>query len=263
MPHNVVRKLLIASVAVALGALLQSKSHGQDKGVVPAALKQTELDQPIAWLQEAKRNFGAVKDYSCYMTSQENVNGKLLEKNVIYLRFKSEPFSIHMRWLEPKKSENQEVIYVHGKNNNKMRVKSNLLVQKLTGFVSVDVNDKRVTEHSRHTIIEAGIGNMIDQCLLQAAKDRELGKTKVAPVTEYSFAGRKCLRVELTRVERDAAHYCYRTVVYLEKESKMPIRMENYDWPRAGGPTGGELLEMFSYSNITFNSGLKDADFNK
>ena len=52
-------------------------------------------------------------------------------------------------------------------------------------------------------------------------------------------------------------------MIYLEKESKLPIRLENYDWPRQGGPAGGELLEMFSYINIAWNTGLKDADFNK
>jgi hypothetical protein len=65
----------------------------------------------------------------------------------------------------------------------------------------------------------------------------------------------------LTRVEKNPSFYCHRTVVYLEKESKMPIRLENYDWPRQGGPAGGELLEMFGYVNLQFNIGLKDADF--
>ena len=47
------------------------------------------------------------------------------------------------------------------------------------------------------------------------------------------------------------------------KESKLPIRLENYDWPVQGGTEGGELLETFSYVNLRFNVGLKDADFVK
>jgi hypothetical protein len=52
-------------------------------------------------------------------------------------------------------------------------------------------------------------------------------------------------------------------VIYLEKASKMPIRLENYAWPQKGGLADGDLLEQFSYVNIQFNNGLKDAELNK
>ena len=241
-------------------ALLQSAAiHGQ---VIPVAARQAELDQPIAWLQEAKRNYSTVKDYTCTMVSQENVRGKLLEQNVMQFKLKTEPFSVYMRWLAPEKNQGQEVAFVLGKNNNKMRVKSNLLIQKVAGFISIDLNDKRVTEHSRHSIVEAGIGNMIEQHINQFQTDRKLGKTSVS-VKDFLCNNRDCHRVELTRLEKDPAFYCHRTVIYLEKASKMPIRLENYDWPRQGGAEGGELLEMFSYVGLLFNTGLKDADFNK
>jgi Protein of unknown function (DUF1571) len=250
------------AAALFAAAALPSSAPGQEKKVIPAAVKQTPLDEPIAWMEQAKHNFTAVKDYSCTLLSQESVGGKLQEQNVIQLKMMNAPFSIHMRWLLPKASEGQEVIYVHGKNNNKMRVKSNVLGQKILGFMSLDPQDKRVTEHSRHTILEAGIGNMIDQTLRQWYKDRDLGKTKVS-IQAFVYNNRQVHKIELTRMEKDAAFYCHRTVIYLEKESKLPIRLENYDWPRQGGPAGGELLEMFSYINIAWNTGLKDADFNK
>ncbi|MBI3823881.1 MAG: DUF1571 domain-containing protein [Planctomycetes bacterium] len=244
-------------------ALFTCSAAAQPQGkVVPAALNQTPLDQPIQWMETAKTNYGAVKDYTCYLSSQESVNGKLLEKSVILLKMKTEPFSVHMRWIEPKKSEVQEVVFVQGKNNNKMRVKSNLFGPKLLGFMSIDVNDPRVVQHSRHTILEAGIGNMIDQCLAQWQKDRGLGKTDVS-LKDFMIGTRACHRVELTRTQKNPNFYCHRTVIYLDKESKMPFRLENYDWPTPGGAVGGELLEQFSYSNIIWNKGLKDADFNK
>ena len=52
-------------------------------------------------------------------------------------------------------------------------------------------------------------------------------------------------------------------VIYLEKQSKLPIRLENYDWPTTNGPSGGELLELFSYHNLSWNTGLRDEEFNK
>jgi hypothetical protein len=262
--HGMKRILTMILVAIALFAgatQWQSPAQGQGK-VIPAAAKQSELDQPISWLLEAKRNYTAVKDYTCTLVSKENVGGKLQEQNVIQMKMKTEPFSIYMRWLAPESSQNQEVAFVLGKNNNKMRVKSNKL-KGVLGFMSIDVNDKRVMEHSRHTILEAGIGNMIEQHINQWQTDRAIGKTIVTPPVEHVYAGRKCYKIELTRPTKQAEFYCHRTVIYLEKESKMPIRLENYNWPVPGGPAGGELLEMFGYVNLQFNTGLKDADFVK
>src|SRR5689334_5719241 len=58
------------------------------------------LDQSIAWMQEARRNYTAVRDYTCTMVSRELVKGKLEEENVIDFRFKA-PFSVYMRWIGP------------------------------------------------------------------------------------------------------------------------------------------------------------------
>ncbi|MBM3997357.1 MAG: DUF1571 domain-containing protein [Planctomycetes bacterium] len=258
------RKVVGIAIATAIlvGVIPLASAQSTDKGkVIPAAVKQTELDVPLQWMHEAKRNYTAVKDYTCTLITQENVKGKLQETSYISLKIKTEPFSVYMRWIGDTKSAGQEVAFALGKNNNKMRVKSNI-IKGVLGWHSIDVNDKRVMEHSRHTILEAGIGNMIEQCIAQWEKDRVVGKTKVN-VSAASFNNRVCHKVELTRLERDPAFYCFRTVIYLEKESKLPIRLENYDWPRPGGPVGGETLEQFSYINILWNTGLKDAEFVK
>ena len=80
--------------------------------------------------------------------------------------FREKPFSVHMKWLSPEKSRNQEVIYVQGQNNGNMRVKSRgPLGGGLLGWISVNPNDPKIFQHSRHTITEAGIGNMIEQLI--------------------------------------------------------------------------------------------------
>jgi hypothetical protein len=251
--------ILLGSTFLSFVVFLQPALKGQGK-VIPAAARQSDLDQPLAWMQEAKRNYTTVKDYTCTLVSQENVNGKLLDQNIIQMKMKNAPFSVHMRWLKPDKSTGQEVAFVAGKNKNMMRVKSRILGAGF--FMSIDPNDKRVTQHSRHTILEAGIGNMIEQSINQWEKDRLIDKTKVK-TSNFLCNGRECYRVEMLRTEKNPAFYCYRSVIFLEKDSKLPIRLENYDWPRAGGPADGELLESFSYVSLQFNVGLKDADFDR
>ena len=108
-----------------------------------------------------------------------------------------------------------------------MRVKSPILPGNF--FVSIDINDKRVTQHSRHTIAEAGLGHMIEGCLAQWERDRKRNKTTVK-TDNFLCNGKACHRVELIRLENNRD--CPRTVIYLEKESKLPVRLDNYDWPR-------------------------------
>ena len=249
------RSLHLIGIAIVLTA-----SSASAQGVVPAAA--SPLDQPIAWLKDAKRNYTAVKDYTCVMVSQERVKGKLLDENIIDVKIRAEPFSVSMRWLAPAKSQGQHVVYVKGKNNGKMRVKSNFLGNNIVGFVSIDVNDPRVTQHSRHTITEAGIGNMIETALKSMEGERPFAKTDVK-IAEYKFDDRACYRIEMTRGMQRPEMPVYRTIMYLEKESKLPIRVENYDFPRAGSAQGGDLLEVFSYTGLRFNVGVKDADFDK
>ena len=239
------------------------------QGVPPAAgsnaARPAPFDQPLAWLLEARRNFTVVKDYTCTLTKRENVNGKLSDAHIIEAKFRTQPFSVYMRWLAPSKYYNQEVAFVLGRHNNKMRVHSKGLIKGAVGFVSVDLNDRRVMEQSRHTIYEAGIGNLIEQAIRYVQAEKAIGTAQVR-TSEVILDRRHCLRVELVQTQRRQQYEFYRTVLYLDKDAKLPIRAENYDWPRAGGSpstAAGGLMEEVSFTNLRWNLGLSDREFNK
>jgi len=220
------------------------------------------LGQALTWMQEAKRNYtAAVRDYTCVFISKENMKGRDKEDHYTQFKFKTTPMSVYMKWLAPSRLAGQEACFVQGKNQNKMRVHSKGILG-VAGFVSIDLNDARVKEHSRHSIQDAGFGNIIDRSLTAWAHDRQLGKT-VTRISESDFDNRRCIRIENIRTERLPQFYAYRSVVYLEKNSKYPIRNENYAFPVAGGPPEGELIEMFSYTGLQFNVGLTDQEFHK
>lgn len=261
------RRLGVISFAICglAWSLLAAQGDGQPPAQPPpaaAAPMLTPLDQAIAYMQEAKRNYTAVKDYTCTMVSRENIKGKLKEESVVHMKFRVQPFSVYMRWLAPAESRGQEVAFVAGRNNNKMRVHSKGLLKGAIGFVSIDPSDPRVMEHSRHTIQEAGMGRLIDSTLAYWEFDKKIGRTQTR-IAEYEYDNRRCLRIENVRPERRPEYYAYRSVLYLDKASKLPIRNENYSWPQPGGPATGELMEVYSYIDLRFNVGLTDRDFNK
>jgi hypothetical protein len=235
---------------------------GTQQPFPPAAVPAgSSFDQPIAWLHEARRNFTAVQDYTCTLTKREKVNGVLSDEHFIEAKFRTQPFSVYMRWLAPAKYYGQEVAFILGRNNNKMRVHSKGLLKGAVGFVTIDINDRRVFEHSRHTINEAGIGTMIEQVLKSMETERQLGAGQVR-ASELLYDNRRCLRVEIIR-NNPRQSELYRTVLVLDKEAKFPIRAENYEWPRQGGPSGGDLAEQVNFTGIRWNLGLTDKEFNK
>jgi len=252
---------------VLAGALLALVSSGSRTAQTPPATppqppaaKGTPFDQPLQWMYEARKFHQSLTDYTCYLVSRERVRGVLQKENMIHFMFRPQPFSVYMKWLSPSEIAGQEVAYLHGKNNNKMRVLPKK-GGKIVGFQNIDPNDPRVFEHSRHNIYEAGIGNMIEQVTRAFEKERQIGKTQLT-VAEYNYNNKRCYRIEAMRVDRHREFYCYRTVIYVDQETKLPIRMENYDWPTTTSPQG-DLTELFCYIDLRFNTGLKDAHFTR
>jgi hypothetical protein len=239
-------------------------------GVAPAAQfapaqpagAPSQLDEPLRLVAAARQAYQSVQSYTCTLVSQERVRGRLEPENVITFTFRARPFSVNMRWLAPADAAGREVIYVHGANKNMMRVHDNKGLGKLAGFVSIAPNDPRVLEHSRHTIVEAGIGNLIERFGQSWEYERRVGKTRVQ-MAEYEYNQKRCVRVETMWTERNTQAYCYRSVAYFDKASRLPIRVECYDWPRQGGPPGGDMLETFSYANLQLNVPVNDALYNR
>jgi hypothetical protein len=229
-------------------------------GAAPAPAQGGSLDEPLRLATEAARAYQQVRDYTCTLVKQERIKGRMQEQNVIQLKFRQQPFSVYMRWLAPKAFAGQEVCYVHGRNNNMMRVRSSGVLGGF-GFMSIAPNDPRALEHSRHIITETGFGNLITQLYQEWTRARQAGKAQVR-LAEFQYDQKACTRVEIVYPERAPQVYCYRGVTYFDKQTHLPIRVEFYDWPQPGGPPEGELLESFSYAGLQLNVGLPDAVFN-
>jgi hypothetical protein len=219
------------------------------------------MDEPIRLITEAQRAYANVQDYSCTLIKKEKMDSQPPVENVMNMKVRIQPFSVNLRWLEPKALAGQEAIYVAGKNDGKMRVKS-AGVLGAVGFISLEPNDARAQKTSKHAITEAGIGNLIERYSQGWPRERTWNMTQVQ-VAEYEFNKRRCIRVEATHPDNpDGRFHFYRNVVYFDKETNLPVRCECYDWPHHDGDKP-ELLEVYSYVNMQLNVGLTDDVFNK
>jgi hypothetical protein len=225
------------------------------------AKSQTPTEPAAQLISEARNSFGRVRDYVGTMVRQERVGGQLQPEQFIDLRVRQQPYSVYLKWTSPKQFVGQEAFYITGKNNNEMKAKGAGLAG-IAGYLSMPPNDPRALRHSRHTITETGIGHMIETIARSYELERRFPPSQVkVQIADYAFQQRVCTRMEVTHLVNNGQFYCYRCVVYFDKEMKLPVRFEAYDWPKTGGDPNGELIECYSYINLKFNVGLTDAAF--
>lgn len=230
--------------------------------VQPAPVQSVSpLTVPLRLIHEAQQAYQNVHDYTCLLIKQERMNGHLPPVNVIDMKVRTQPFSVYLRWTQPRTEVGQEVCYVAGRNDGKMRVHAKGLLGTV-GFVSLDPNDPRARQTSRRNITEAGIGNMIESFARAWEEEIRLNLPMQVNVAEYEYNHRRCMRVETIHPTNANGHFLYyRDVVYFDKETHLPIRLEFYDWPRQTGDTG-QLVEVYSFANMRLNVGLGDEVFN-
>jgi hypothetical protein len=219
----------------------------------------TVMEEPLRLMAAARQSFQNLQDYTCVLVKRERLRGQLQPDQVIAMRVRNQPFSVYLRWEQPRSLAGQEACYVTGRNDGMMRVHSTGLVGAIGGWVSLDPRDPRVMEHSRHSITEAGIGNLLDRYGSRWEEERRLNVTDVH-VADFVYNSRPCRRVELIHPPGGSFTY-YRSLLYFDNETHLPIRVENYDWPRSRDNAAGELVEVYSYIDLRPNVGLRDDAF--
>jgi hypothetical protein len=241
--------------------------EAQGQAVVPTAAAvpvapTNAMEQAVVLLEQARTAYAAVQDYTCLLVKRERAaNGTMPPDNLVQMKVRVQPFSVFLHWQAPPSMAGQEVCYVAGRNDGKMRVHPVGLLGAV-GFISLDPNDPRVRQNSRHSISEAGIGNIIDRYARAWETERNHPEGTHITIAEFEYNRRRCYRVEALHPADSRGRFpCYRSLVYFDKENHLPIRVEVYDWPRRPGDTG-ELIESYSFANLRLNVGLGDPVFN-
>ena len=210
-----------------------------------------------AMLVNAKTSYGKVHDYSCHYIKQERVKGKLTPEVIYELHVRTTPFAAYTKAVQPKDAAGLESVFAAGKfATNQVRVKPNG-----GAFMTVPVDDSRAMS-GRHTADQVGIGSLLTTLEKMLATERKLNNPMTVGINDFTYAGKTVARYEVVCDKPHAHRYSHRTVIYVDKETKLPIRFEAYDEPR-GGIAGGDLLESYSFVNLKLNVGHSAAVFDR
>ncbi len=206
---------------------------------------------PEMWVREAEAALGRVDSYTAIFHKQERVDGELLAEETTFLRFKK-PYKVSMRWIkEPFKG--REVVYVQGANDNRLRVREGGLLGLIP--ISLDPLGKMAMKGNRHAITEAGLINLVEKIGANLRRGLKAGEVATRDHGDELIYGRPTRRLEgVYPRDPSKGYYCYRAVVNIDTERKVPTHAEIFDW-------NDRLVERFGYEDLRLDAGLADGSF--
>jgi hypothetical protein len=228
---------------------VRAENKPQEHPLAPALAMATSCQQTI----------GKIRDYSATMVKRERINGKLNEKEFMFVKVRHEPFSAYTYFLGPEKMKGQEAIYVAGKN------KGNLLahgvgLKRALGMVSLDPNGLIAMAGQRYPITEIGVANLTKRLIEVAENDMKFGECEVQFFKDAKINGRSCTCIKVTHPTPRKEFKFNVATVFVDDELNVPVRYAAYEWPAVAG-TEPQLLEEYTYLDMKINQGFTDADF--
>jgi Protein of unknown function (DUF1571) len=210
-------------------------------------------------LSEARTACAKLRDYSGTYTRQERINGSLSAQQIGEMKMRVNPVGVYVHFAIPDAVSGMEVGYTGAKRNAKVLYKkAGPAGQK--GLMKLDPADPKFLADNRHPVTEWGMGPILETIATATAREKSLNNPVETYTSDYQFAKRNVTKYEILCRRPHALRYAARMVVYLDKETKLPIRFEAYDEPKNGALVG-ELLEVYSFTDLKFNTGLGENIF--
>ena len=98
------------------------------------------------------------------------------------------------------------------------------------------------------------------QSAAQLENDKQYGECLVKAFPDAQVNGRRCLAVEITHPTARREFGFHLARVFFDHEYAFPIRFESFDWPAREGAKPS-LIEEFTFSDLKFDNGFDDRDF--
>ena len=247
------RTTLVLTTFVA--ALCVSTLSAADRvAAKPSNTRAGALKQALKIADESRQALQSVKDYSATFSKKEVVGKKMIEQTM-QRKMRQQPFSVYLYFDKP--HAGREVIYVDGRNDGKL-IAHGTGIQKFLGTLKLKPNSKMVMKENRYPITEIGIQKMLETVIGNWEKQANNSRVRYFPNAKI---GKKAVRViQVIHPKQTDGIPFHMTRLYIDKTTRLPVRVQQYGFPRK---SGGQppLLEEYTYSNVKTNIGLEGNDF--
>jgi hypothetical protein len=231
------------------------------------ALSQANTEDPSRQLRQVHRQaaerYAAVDSYIARLKRREQINGRDKPEEILLFKFRKEPFSVYFKWLG-EEAHGREVVFVNGHYEGKIHTllaAGDVPLMPAGRRMALLPDNPLVRASSRHSITEAGVGNLIDRfgVLVERAERASGRQTTLAylgPINrpEMERGGEGVAQTILPGAEAQLPHGGKRLWVF-DAQTKFPTLLVTQD------ETGHEV-EYYCYDRFEFPVRLDDDDFN-
>jgi hypothetical protein len=210
-------------------------------------------------LLEVRERLAKVEGYTATFRKQERINGTLGPEQSMAMKLRHHPFAVYFKYLSP--IEGKEVVYAEGCHENKIIAHSGGLARLLVPRMALAPDNPIAMAETRHPITEAGLASLTEK--LVGFRRLDLDDPQAVTVLDRApdAKGRAMLRSLHEHPNFDSQSPFARVEVLYDPESRLPLEITSYDWPRPGQQ--GELLlaEHYVYENLDLDAVLTIHDF--
>jgi hypothetical protein len=206
------------------------------------------------------------KDMTCYyvrLRKREMVNGRAVPEDVVLFKFRSQPFSVHMKSLEESPTAGREIVFVNGKFNNELQVRAGK-GDIIPGFrLSLSPTAPRAMENSRRTILDSGFPNIIAR-FVRAVNEEQTTPTgslqALGPQQRPEYSGMLEVVKQTIAPGKDlqlpggGLRHWYFPIDPGSPEYGLPMLITTFD-------DHNREVEYYSHDRLVLNVSLKDEDF--
>lgn len=254
------RPMLRSALIDAAGLPEKWETHPLARAILFATQRQAFIDE-------------TVKDFSCILARRERINGRLRDYEYLRTNVRCErqsgaqtiPFAVYAEFLAPKKLLGRKVVYVAGRNDNKMLVR-NGGARFPHVVVNISPTSDAALRESRYPITELGLSNVVSRLIIQAkhdiVADPEAQNTEVVFFRDAEIDERVCTHIRVTHPTEDHVFDFHQANIYVDDKLNVPLRVETYTWPKKEGEPA-VLVEEYTYMRLKLNVGLTDGNFSE
>lgn len=220
---------------------------------------------PIKFLKNALDHYknAGVKGYTCTFTKQERIKNRLTSAQVVAVKFREQPFSVDMKWVNNAK-EADRALYVEGAWTDDdgqplAWIKPHgWLIKIVVPKIQQPIHGKRAKAAARRSIDQFGFRRSLELILKYTELGHKNGDLKLTFTGQGKVNGRPTFVFDrILPYNGDKGTYPDALLrFHIDQEWLVPTAVYSYSDLQAR-----KLLGSYIYTDVTFNPGLKDKHF--